>query len=152
MKNLMILIVLLTLTATINSCLPGKAGETSQKEAPFLWENANIYFLLTDRFSNGDPFNDLNFDRTRETALLRGFEGGDIRGVIERIEEGYFDELGITALWLTPFFEQVHGATDEGTGVTYGYHGYWISDWTRSWRNWKPFLRRLGIPGLPDFT
>ncbi|HDS07863.1 MAG TPA: hypothetical protein ENO05_09575 [Bacteroides sp.] len=99
--------------------------------APFLWENASVYFLLTDRFLNGDPSNDVNFDRTEETAVMRGFEGGDFRGVIGKLEEGYFDSLGVTALWLTPYFEQVHGSTDEGTGVTYGYHGYWTRDWTR---------------------
>jgi len=99
-------------------------------EAPFVWENANVYFLLTDRFNNGDPSNDVNFNRDKATAKLRGFEGGDIKGVIQKIEEGYFNKLGITALWLTPWFEQIHGGTDEGTGMTYGYHGYWTSDWT----------------------
>jgi alpha-amylase len=99
-------------------------------EAPFYWENANIYFALTDRFFNGDPSNDINFDRSGQTAKLRGFEGGDIKGVIQKMEEGYFDRLGITALWLTPWMEQIHGGTDEGTGLTYGFHGYWISDWT----------------------
>ncbi len=95
-----------------------------------MWENANIYFLLTDRFLNGDPSNDINFDRTRQPAVMRGFQGGDIAGVIQKIEEGYFDALGVTALWMTPWFEQIHGGTDEGTGVTYGFHGYWIKDWT----------------------
>ncbi|HER09077.1 MAG TPA: alpha-amlyase [Bacteroides sp.] len=98
---------------------------------PFLWENATIYFLLTDRFRNGDPSNDVNFGRTGETGIMRGFEGGDFSGVTEKLEAGYFDSLGITALWLTPYFEQVHGFTDEGTGDTYGYHGYWTKDWTR---------------------
>lgn len=102
----------------------------AENQAPFVWENANIYFLLTDRFHNGDPANDVNFNRTRSTGKLRGFEGGDIQGVIQKIEEGYFDKLGITALWLTPWFEQIHGATDEGSGVTYAYHGYWTGDWT----------------------
>ena len=37
-------------------------------DTPFIWENANLYFLLTDRFNNGDPSNDINFDRTLPTA------------------------------------------------------------------------------------
>ncbi len=114
----------------LSSCTRSEAGQQSVTEAPFFWENANIYFLLTDRFKNGDPSNDLNFDRSGKTAKLRGFEGGDIKGVIQKIQEGYFNNLGITALWLTPWFEQNHGSTDEGTGKTYGYHGYWTSDWT----------------------
>lgn len=105
--------------------------ETMAKvETPFVWEGANIYFLLTDRFNNGDASNDVNFDRTKETAVLRGFEGGDIKGVIQKIKDGYFTDLGINAIWLTPIVEQIHGATDEGTGATYGYHGYWTKDWT----------------------
>lgn len=104
--------------------------EAPKKEVPFVWEGANIYFLLTDRFNNGNPENDVNFGRTDTTAVLRGFEGGDIQGIIQKIEEGYFTDLGINAIWFTPVVEQIHGATDEGTGKTYGYHGYWAKDWT----------------------
>ncbi len=104
--------------------------EAPKKDVPFVWEGANIYFLLTDRFNNGNPNNDVNFDRTEETAVLRGFEGGDIQGITQKIEEGYFTDLGINAIWFTPVVEQIHGATDEGTGKTYGYHGYWAKDWT----------------------
>ncbi|TAI49127.1 alpha-amylase family glycosyl hydrolase [Flagellimonas allohymeniacidonis] len=101
-----------------------------EKEVPFIWEAANVYFLLTDRFNNGNPENDVNFDRTEETAVLRGFEGGDIQGITQKIDEGYFTDLGINAIWFTPIVEQIHGATNEGTGNTYAYHGYWAKDWT----------------------
>jgi len=102
----------------------------SRKETAFIWEGANLYFLLTDRFNNGDSLNDINFDRTKETAKLRGFEGGEIKGVTQKIKEGYFTKLGVNAIWLTPIVEQIHAATNEGTGATYGYHGYWAKDWT----------------------
>lgn len=95
------------------------------------WNNATVYFLLTDRFQNGDTANDTALGRAHDGALLRNFEGGDLAGLLQRIESGYFDSLGVTALWLTPFVEQVHGTVDEGTGKTYGYHGYWARDWTR---------------------
>ncbi|AUS04286.1 alpha-amylase family glycosyl hydrolase [Pseudotamlana carrageenivorans] len=97
---------------------------------PFDWDAATIYFMLTDRFNNADTTNDVNFNRNKETGVLRGFEGGDIKGVIEKIEAGYFTKLGVNAIWMTPIVEQIHGGTDEGTGVTYGYHGYWTKDWT----------------------
>ncbi len=100
------------------------------KNVPFVWNGANLYFLLTDRFNNGDTSNDINFDRTKETAKLRGFKGGDIKGITQKINEGYFADLGINAIWMTPIVEQIHGGTDEGTGITYGFHGYWTSDWT----------------------
>jgi alpha-amylase len=98
--------------------------------APFLWEGANIYFLLTDRFNNGNPENDLTYERSNETGPLRGFMGGDIEGITQKIEAGYFTDLGINAIWFTPVVEQIHGDTDEGTGNTYAYHGYWAKDWT----------------------
>ena len=105
-------------------------AKDASSAAPFLWENANLYFLLTDRFNNGDASNDINFDRTLPTAPLRGFEGGDIKGIIQKIQDGYFQELGVNAIWFTPVVEQIHGGTDEGTGFTYGFHGYWTKDWT----------------------
>lgn len=104
--------------------------EEPKKEVPFVWEGANIYFLLTDRFYNGNPEKDTYFQRNDSAAVLRGFEGGDIAGITKKIKEGYFTDLGINAIWLTPIVEQIHGATNEGTGSTYGYHGYWAKDWT----------------------
>lgn len=96
----------------------------------FTWEGANMYFLLTDRFKNGDASNDVNFERKEKAAVLRGFEGGDLRGIIQKIDDNYFTDLGINAIWMTPLVEQIHGATDEGTGKTYAFHGYWAKDWT----------------------
>jgi alpha-amylase len=94
------------------------------------WNGATVYFLLTDRFQNGDPGNDRALGRGHDGALLRSFEGGDLAGVLRKLDEGYFDSLGVDAIWLTPFVEQIHGSVDEGTGKTYGYHGYWTRDWT----------------------
>ncbi|MDF1517919.1 MAG: alpha-amylase family glycosyl hydrolase [Lutibacter sp.] len=127
-KYLFILLSVVMINCSTNK--QDKVLKKANAEKPFLWEGANIYFLLTDRFSNGDVSNDLNFNRTKSTAKLRGFEGGDIKGITKKIEEGYFTDLGINAIWFTPIVEQIHGAVDEGTGVTFGYHGYWTKDWT----------------------
>ncbi|QQS50067.1 MAG: alpha-amylase [Bacteroidota bacterium] len=127
MKNVIIIYLLVT-TAFFSIRCTSKADNASGKE--FIWENATVYFLLTDRFSNGDTLNDLNFGRTAETKPTRGFMGGDIKGIIQKLEENYFTNLGIDAIWLTPVVEQIHGAVDEGHGNTYGYHGYWAKDWT----------------------
>ena len=128
MKNIIYILSLISLI----SCQENKAiQKTTKKETKeFVWEGANIYFLLTDRFNNGDTSNDINFDRTKETGKLRGFEGGDIKGITQKIKEGYFTDLGINAIWMTPVVEQIHGGTDEGTGLSYAYHGYWTKDWT----------------------
>ncbi|MCM4169181.1 Periplasmic alpha-amylase [Arenibacter antarcticus] len=97
---------------------------------PFAWEGANIYFLLTDRFYNGNTSNDTTLNRNKETGVLRGFMGGDLQGITKKIEEGYFSNLGVNAIWFTPVVEQIHDLVNEGTGNTYGYHGYWTKDWT----------------------
>ncbi len=106
-------------------------AEIAASETPYFnWKGATVYFLLTDRFNNGDPSNDVNFDRTKETGVLRGFQGGDLKGVTQKIKEGYFNDLGVNAIWMTPIMEQIHEGVDEGTGFTYPFHGYWMKDWT----------------------
>ncbi len=107
---------------------PEEEVQPSQKA--FDWHAATIYFLLTDRFYNGDPSNDHSFGRQQDGAPLRSFMGGDIRGVIQKLDEGYFTDLGINVLWMTPVFEQIKDAVDEGHGKNYGFHGYWMRDWT----------------------
>lgn len=129
MKRVIILVILSIMLVNCNDNSNSK--NIAEAETPFFWEGANLYFLLTDRFNNGDASNDVNFDRTKETAKLRGFKGGDIKGITQKVKEGYFTDLGINAIWMTPIVEQIHGGTDEGTGVTYGFHGYWTKDWTQ---------------------
>ena len=123
------LILLFAITLVFASCSSTKTTKTASK-TPFVWENANVYFLLIDRFNNGDKTNDHTFNRNKPTGKLRGFEGGDIRGVIQKLDEGYFEKLGINAIWMTPVVEQIHDGVDEGTGYSYGFHGYWTRDWS----------------------
>jgi alpha-amylase len=131
MKKYSNLPLLLTIFFFVSCSTTQSVSEkTNRKKAPFVWEAASVYFLMTDRFNNGDKTNDLNFDRTKTAGKLRGFEGGDIKGITKKIDEGYFDKLGINAIWFTPIVEQIHDAVDEGTGLSYAFHGYWAKDWT----------------------
>ena len=118
---------------TILSCSTGKnitQNTQTKKKSPFLWENATIYFLMTDRFFNGDPSNDFKHPQNAQPAPYRGFMGGDISGITQKIKQGYFDSLGVNAIWMTPLVENIQGSVDEGTGTSYGFHGYWTRDWT----------------------
>lgn len=124
-------LTLIILADTFNFC----NKEKDRKEI-FDWKNATVYFMLTDRFVNGDTRNDINFDRTSATKDLRKFEGGDMKGITKKINEGYFNSLGVDALWFSPVNEQIHGYVDEGQGPTYAFHGYWIRDWTSIEPNW----------------
>lgn len=92
-----------------------------------------IYFLLPDRFDNGDPANDrggLSGDRlaTGYDPSAKGFyHGGDLKGLTRRLE--YLQRLGITAIWVGPIFRNkaVQGPPGRESA---GYHGYWITDFT----------------------
>jgi neopullulanase len=96
-------------------------------------EDEVIYFLLPDRFENGDMSNDkggLKGDRlkTGYDPTAKGFyHGGDLNGLISRLD--YIQGLGATAVWLAPVFKNkpVQGAPGQESA---GYHGYWITDFT----------------------
>ncbi|MBL7262242.1 pullulanase-type alpha-1,6-glucosidase [Paractinoplanes lichenicola] len=97
-------------------------------------DNEQYYFVLPDRFANGDKANDkggLTGDRlaTGLDPADKGFyHGGDLAGVIDKLD--YIQGLGTTAIWLAPVFKNrpVQGSGDD---VSAGYHGYWITDFTQ---------------------
>lgn len=97
-------------------------------------EDEVIYFLLPDRFENGDPANDHgDLEGGRLTTgfdpMAKGFyHGGDLKGLIRRLD--YIQGLGVTAIWVGPIFKNkpVQGGPGEESA---GYHGYWITDFTQ---------------------
>ena len=97
-------------------------------------EDEVIYFLLPDRFQNGDPSNDrggMKGDRlaTGFDPTSKGFfHGGDLKGIEQRL--GYIQGLGVTAVWVAPVFQNkaVQGPRGQESA---GYHGYWLTDFTR---------------------
>ncbi|MCX4246757.1 alpha-amylase family glycosyl hydrolase [Paraliomyxa miuraensis] len=97
-------------------------------EGAWDWRDAIIYFVFVDRFHNGDPGNDEMLDGN--VADIADWYGGDWEGVIIRIEEGYFNELGVNTLWITVPMDNT-SAAGLGVGDPHyysGYHGYWPSD------------------------
>ena len=120
--------VALSLALAIGAASAPATAQVAAK--PFLWENATVYFMLTDRFNNANKANDLAYGRKADGAVLRSYMGGDFAGITAKIREGYFEALGVDALWISPPVEQNHASTDEGTGVSYGFHGYWAKDFT----------------------
>ncbi len=97
-------------------------------------EDEVIYFLLPDRFENGDTSNDrggIPGDRLRhgyDPASKGFYHGGDLKGLIGRLD--YIQGLGATAIWVGPIFRNkpVQGPAGQESA---GYHGYWITDFTR---------------------
>ena len=100
--------VLAAIVVFVASLLP--AGHAAA--APLDWRDEAIYMVMTDRFKNGDPGNDLDSAPGRPDW----WQGGDFQGVIDELD--YIKGLGMTAIWITPFAEQTKG----------GYHGYWTLD------------------------
>lgn len=96
-------------------------------------EQEVIYFVLPDRFENGDPSNDKG--GLKGGKLTTGFDpadkafyhGGDLKGLTARL--GYIQGLGATAIWVGPIFKNKPVQGPKG-GESAGYHGYWITDFT----------------------
>ena len=128
-----------TANAESNNALPNAADD-------FTWDNATVYFLLTDRFANGDESNDHSYNRgldkdgnVADFNTVASFQGGDFKGLTEKIEEGYFNDLGVNAIWVSGWYEQQHGYSVGGDGKNsfphYAYHGYYALDFTEIDKN-----------------
>lgn len=101
--------------------------------APFSWQNATVYFVLTDRFANGNPHNDQSYGRKPDGMQEIGtFHGGDLAGLTQKLD--YLQQLGVNALWISSPLEQIHGwvgGGEKGDFPHYAYHGYYPLDWTK---------------------
>ncbi|MGR5499866.1 alpha-amylase [Vibrio sp. DNB22_10_4] len=97
------------------------------------YRNANIYFVMVDRFNNSNPGEPQPYGRQSDGKDNIGtFHGGDLNGITEKLD--YIQSLGTNVIWLSPIVEQVHGFVgggDSGSFPFYGYHGYWTRDFTK---------------------
>lgn len=89
----------------------------------------NMYFVLIDRFKDGNPSNTRKVDDPDIDPKVN-FWGGDFAGITQKIQDGYFDQIGVNTLWLSPITQNPEGAYgywDQGGPETKfsGYHGYW---------------------------
>jgi glycosidase len=113
---------------------PGPVPAPAASYRDRLPEDEVIYFVLPDRFENGDAKNDnggLKGDRlvTGFDPTAKGFyHGGDLKGLLKRID--YIQALGATAIWVGPIFKNKAVQGSKGN-ETAGYHGYWITDFTQ---------------------
>lgn len=99
----------------------------------FVWQDAVIYFAMTDRFFNGDKSNDTPI-KDPDLAKKANYMGGDWEGIIKKIDAGYFTDLGINVIWISP--------VNNNPSIAYrdalpphrkfsGYHGYWPTSETK---------------------
>ena len=94
------------------------------------WRDAVMYFVMIDRFNNGDPGNDAPVAGVEQPG---NYLGGDFAGVTQKIDSGYFASLGINTLWITSPLDNADNSNPGSDGHAYsGYHGYWPKDLTQS--------------------
>ncbi len=94
-----------------------KADPKPRSSEKFAWDDS-VYFIMVDRFANGDPSNDGEVD----TSDPQAFHGGDIRGIINNLD--HLQNLGVRTIWLSPIFK-MRTAKFHGHGA---FHGYWVED------------------------
>lgn len=74
----------------------------------FCWTGSTVYFVITDRFCNGDTSNDVNYGRITdygsEQMNAATFHGGDFKGMLKKAKEGYFTDMGIDVVWMTDLY------------------------------------------------
>ena len=106
--------------------------ERVKQEGELDWDEQVIYFMLTDRFYNGDTSNDNPYNQDYAGAINQAgtYKGGDFKGVTAKLD--YLKELGVTSIWVTPIVENIpqNVGTEEGKEY-YAYHGYWASDFEK---------------------
>ena len=100
-----------------------KTENTEEKLGDFDWDEAVIYFAVTDRFFDGNTSNNANGQ-----SHSLGIHGGDLAGLTAKID--YLYELGVNTIWLTPIVDNIDEPTD-GENKHYAYHGYWTEDFTK---------------------
>ena len=100
-------------------------------ESKTKWDEEIIYFILTDRFFDGDKSNNEVYGKdSYDLRHLEAYHGGDFQGIIDKVS--YLKELGVTTLWITPIVKNIEtNMRKDVNDKQYGYHGYWAEDFTK---------------------
>lgn len=88
------------------------------------WDESNIYFLLTDRFVDGDTSN--NYDVNKDK--IEAYHGGDFKGLTSKLS--YLQNLGVNTIWITPIVDNIEDVMNPDLHQQ-AYHGYWAKDFTK---------------------
>lgn len=119
-----------TTAADASTTTPDPTGDmtTGEPDAPVdlsAWEDAIMYFVFVDRFANGDPSNDAPIGPPVDPEA--DYLGGDWKGILQKIDDGYFTDLGVDVLWLSvPIDNPAKGHPDlENVHYYSAYHSYW---------------------------
>ncbi len=124
MRRAILAFLLAGCPASKPAVLDAPVADTSVADAPPAgpvdWRGRSIYFVVTDRFANGDATNDNADGYAANLGDKAAWHGGDFQGLIDRLD--YIAGMGFTGIWITPVIAQHDG---------HAYHGYWGWDWSR---------------------
>ncbi|WP_170311611.1 type I pullulanase [Vallitalea okinawensis] len=102
----------------------------NDNDTVFDFDEARIYFMLTDRFNNADMSNDDPYEIGYDKNDPGSYHGGDFKGVTDKLD--YLDDLGINTIWITPIVDNINYdvRVNDDPHITpyYGYHGYWADN------------------------
>ena len=123
-----------TPSVTLEGTLPDDLGNIAQPPVTNPFQDEIMYFVMPDRFANGDATNDTG--NLAGDRLINGFDptdkgfyhGGDLAGLLDKMD--YLEDLGVTSIWMTPMFKN-NPVQGTGENVSAAYHGYWITDFTQ---------------------
>ncbi|MCG1021508.1 pullulanase [Sutcliffiella horikoshii] len=112
-----------------SATLEVQARTFTGEEADFDWDQSVVYFMLTDRFFDGDASNNDPHGIGYDTSKSGTYQGGDFKGITQKLD--YLDELGINTIWISPVVDNIKydvRHTDGPDTPYYAYHGYWADN------------------------
>ena len=125
--NIRFTLLIVMFGALIGGCSSAPAGDTYKYLPSPDWSKQSIYFIMTDRFFNGDTANDVQTaDGIESGAVGHLWNGGDLQGLIDKLQ--YIKGMGFTAIWITP--PVLNQWLDNAIPYS-GFHGYWASSFVK---------------------
>lgn len=127
-------------------------GAQAYTPSPADWNQQIIYFLMTDRFADGDPTNNDMGAGEYKPGDMEFYHGGDLKGLTARLD--YIKALGATALWISPQVKNQWMSPAYGRTRYSGYHGYWAQDFYAvdphlgTMEDYKNFVKEAHARGL----
>jgi glycosidase len=122
----------LSLLILLSTIVPGYSVAGTDVSNDVNYSKDVIYQIVTDRFSDGNPNNNPTGNLfSSDCSNLRKYCGGDWQGIINKINDGYLTNMGITAIWISQPLENIYAILNDTAGTT-SYHGYWPRDFKKT--------------------
>jgi glycosidase len=126
-KQLRVIVEAGSAVSNIQTIFMKNGNPLNSSEKEYTWHDAIIYSLMIDRFYDGDKSNSIPVVHD-SLSMKANYNGGDFAGILKKLNEGYFDSLGVNVIWISPVYDNPNKAFRESPKPHRwftGYHGYW---------------------------